>query len=99
MVSVSPAYAAKSEDNISTAQGCGPQIVSAFVKQRLITTCSLYFRSSQALKTYRRTFWKDQRTPARVAWRNYHANHAIFLRVMVHLKCLRCTYSRPPCST
>jgi len=34
MILVSPAYASKSEDLMSTAQGGGPQILSAFVKQR-----------------------------------------------------------------
>jgi hypothetical protein len=34
-------------------------------------------------------FWKDQAKFGSRRLRNYHANHAIFLRVMTHLKVLK----------
>jgi hypothetical protein len=43
------------------------------------------FVHPRAFKPFRRAFWEDQQSSARVARRNYHANHTIFPRVMIDL--------------
>jgi hypothetical protein len=88
MVLTSPAYGSKSQDNISTAQGGGPQILSTFVKQR---TYQLRAHTYSAhLKLSRHTGDLFGRiTKVRLASpEELPRKPRIFLRVMIHLKVL-----------
>jgi hypothetical protein len=67
----SPAYGSKSEDKITTAQGGGPQILSAFVKQTTYQPLAHGNFAHPRLSSHSgELFWKDQQSSARVAREN-----------------------------
>ena len=90
MVLVSPAYAAKSQDNISTAQGCGAQILSAFVKQRTyhhLPTVITLIPSSQDIQE---NFLEGSAKFGSRRLEELPPKPRKFLRAMITLRCIRC---------
>jgi hypothetical protein len=61
---------------------CGPQILSAFVKQR---TCPHLIPLMPGFQDITGIFLEESAKFGPRSLRNNHANHAIFLRVMIHL--------------
>jgi hypothetical protein len=86
MVLVSLAYAAKSEDNISTAQGCGPQILSAFVKQRTYHPLPTVFRSSASFQDIQENVLEASATFGSRRLEELQRNIS---SVMIHLRVLK----------
>ena len=65
--------------------GGGPQILSAFVKQRTYRPCPHVIPRIPGFQDVQETFLEGSAKFGLRRLRNYHANHAIFRRVMIHL--------------
>jgi hypothetical protein len=75
------------QDNHRT--GGGPQILSAFVKQRTYQPPSDGNSAHPGFQAIRESFWEGSAKFGLRRLGEYHANHAIFPRVMLHLKVLK----------